>query len=129
METTVYFKQAFEPISGTSAQSGNTWVRQTFLTETGGQFNADIAFDVWNNKVDLSQFKPMDKVLVKFNITSHDFTDKNGNSRYSHNIMAYSVQKVADVAANVNKFQKQTPPPEQQMQEVNPQPTDDNLPF
>lgn len=132
MEITGYFKQAFEPESGVSAQSGNTWVRQTFLIETGGQYNNDIAFDIWNNKCDVSQFTRGNKVNVKFNISSHDFTDKNGKVRYSHNIMAYSVSKVVDNAVP-QTFQKQTPPPDQQMQPVNP-PTDaqDNgepLPF
>ena len=120
MEITGYFKAAFEPESGFSAQSGNTWVRQTFLIETGGQYSNDIAFDIWNNKCDVSQFTQGNKVNVKFNISSHDFTDKNGKVRYSHNIMAYSVSKVVDNAVS-QPFQKQTPPLDQQMQPVNPQ--------
>ena len=127
METIGYFKEALPEESGISQQTGNTWTKQTFVVETGGNFNADIAFDVWNKKIDLSQFNKMDRLLIKFNIQSHDFLDKNGKTRYSHNVMAYSV--TLDGGAVKKQFQKQTPPPEQQMQDVNPQPTDDNLPF
>lgn len=80
---------------GVSKTSGNAWRKYGFVGQTTAEvYRKDVAFSVFNP--DDSAFLPQvgDYVLVRFDIESRPFTDKNGVERYSTDIRAYSIDKI-----------------------------------
>jgi len=99
-------------------QSGKS--KQTFVLETEGQYPKKIAFDVWENKIELSL---NEVVTVAVNIESREY-----NGKYFTNISGW--KKEGASAAPALAPQGATLPPQQ----AAPTPSfvpqgDDSLPF
>ena len=72
--------------SGVS-KSGKDWNKQSFVLDTGAQYNPEICFSCFGDKVDmLSSFSEGQEVEVKFNVSSREF-----NGKYYHNLDAYHI--------------------------------------
>jgi len=81
--------------SGVS-QAGKEWKKQTFVIDTGDQYNPEIAFSIFGEeKVDnFSKFNKVgDEVEVSFNASSREY-----NGRYFHNLDAWRISKADGVA-------------------------------
>ena len=78
--------------SGTS-KAGKEWKKQTFLLDTGAQYNPEICFQLFGeDKIQLiSQLQTGDQVEVFFNVSSKEY-----NNRYYHNIDAWRIIKIND---------------------------------
>jgi len=77
LETTGIIKEKLDVESGVS-NAGKNWQSQTFILDTGSQYNPLVAFKcVGKEKVDkLSAFKEGDDVIVGFNVSSREFKGK-----------------------------------------------------
>ena len=103
--------------SGTS-KSGNEWKKQTFLLDTGAQYNPEICFQLFGEeKIEiLNHHNEGDQVEVSFNLSSKEF-----NGRYFHNIDAWRIENLTSQEA---ESEVESPP------EFNsPSAEEDDLPF
>ena len=78
-----------DPESGTS-KAGKQWKKQSFLVNTGAQYNPEICFQLFGEEriQMLEKFNLNDNVEVFFNLYSKKFND-----RYFHNIDAWKITK------------------------------------
>jgi len=69
-------------------KEGKKWIKQTFLIDTGGDYNNKICFQLFGEeKVKLIEnYQIGDKIEVFFNISSREY-----NNRYYHNIDAWRI--------------------------------------
>ncbi len=102
--------------SGTS-KAGKEWKKQSFLVDTGAQYNPEICFQLFGDeKIEiLNHHNEGDQVEVSFNLSSKEF-----NGRYFHNIDAWRIESTADNSANAMEA-----PPEFNA----PAAEEDDLPF
>ena len=85
--------------SGTS-KAGKEWKKQSFLVDTGAQYNPEICFQLFGDDKNeiLNHHNEGDQVEVSFNLSSKEF-----NGRYFHNIDAWRIENIS--AANTNQVQ------------------------
>ena len=72
-------------------KEGKKWTKQTFLIDTGQDYNNTICFQLFGDeKVKiLESFNTGDKIEVFFNISSREY-----NNRYYHNIDAWKINPI-----------------------------------
>ncbi len=102
--------------SGTS-KAGKEWKKQSFLLDTGNQYNPEICFQLFGEeKIELlNHHNEGDQIEVSFNLSSKEF-----NGRYFHNIDAWRIENIS------NKDSIET----ESSQEFNsPATEEDDLPF
>ena len=82
--------------SGTS-KAGKEWKKQSFLVDTGAQYNPEICFQLFGeDKIEiLNHHNEGDQVEVSFNLSSKEF-----NGRYFHNIDAWRIENLASREVN-----------------------------
>ena len=82
--------------NGTS-KVGKEWKKQSFLVDTGAQYNPEICFQLFgDDKIEmLNHHNEGDQVDVSFNLSSREY-----NGRYFHNIDAWRIENIGDVGAN-----------------------------
>lgn len=87
LEITGKLVQKLAMQSGTSAK-GNTWQKQEFVIETGGQFPKKICANLWGDKADqLNQYNIGDMVKVSFDLESREF-----NGRWYTDVKAWKLE-------------------------------------
>jgi len=102
--------------SGTS-KAGKEWKKQSFLVDTGAQYNPEICFQLFgDDKIEiLNNHNEGDQIEVSFNLSSKEF-----NGRYFHNIDAWRIEslskQIKDVMEDPAEFN-------------NPATEEDDLPF
>ena len=90
--------------SGT-LKAGKEWKKQSFLLDTGAQYNPEICFQLFGDeKIEiLNHHNEGDEVEVSFNLSSKEF-----NGRYFHNIDAWRIENISknnpDVIENIPEF-------------------------
>ncbi len=102
--------------SGTS-KAGKEWKKQSFLVDTGAQYNPEICFQLFGDeKIEiLNHHNEGDQVEVSFNLSSKEY-----NGRYFHNIDACRIENIG--GASVSQ--------DQDSPEFNaPSTEEDDLPF
>ena len=82
--------------SGTS-KAGKEWKKQTFLVNTGAQYNPEICFQLFGEeKVEmLNHHNEGEQVEVSFNLSSKEF-----NGKYFHNIDAWRIETIESNTQN-----------------------------
>lgn len=82
--------------SGTS-KAGKEWKKQSFLLDTGAQYNPEICFQLFGDEkiAILNHHNEGDQVEVSFNLSSKEF-----NGRYFHNIDAWRIENISQHEAN-----------------------------
>jgi len=81
----------FEDVQTGTSKAGKEWAKQTFIIDTGEEYNNIIAFEVFGeDKVEnLSKYnKPNDKVSVEFNIQCNEW-----KGRYFTSLQAWRINK------------------------------------
>ena len=102
--------------SGTS-KAGNEWKKQTFVLDTGSQYNPEICFQLFGEeKIELlNHYNEGEQIKVSFNLSSKEY-----NGRYFHNIDAWKIESLgndsSENAENPTEFNT-------------PSSDDDDLPF
>ena len=84
--------------SGTS-KAGNEWKKQTFVLDTGSQYNPEICFQLFGEeKIELlNHYNEGEQIKVSFNLSSKEY-----NGRYFHNIDAWKIESLGnDSSENV----------------------------
>jgi len=76
--------------SGTS-KAGNEWKKQSFILDTGNQYNPEVCFQLFGeDKIELlNQHDEGTKVEVSFNLSSREY-----NGRYFHNVDAWRIENI-----------------------------------
>lgn len=113
--------------SGTS-KAGKAWRKQSFVLDTGAQYNPDVCFGVFgDDKLEmLSKFQPGAEVEVSFNISSREY-----NGKYYHNIDAWKIDPIGSAPQGNGN----TPPPpsaepvSMNTADLSSDDEDDDLPF
>ena len=82
--------------SGTS-KAGNEWKKQTFILDTGSQYNPEICFQLFGEeKIEmLKQHNEGDQLEVSFNLSSKEY-----NGKYFHNIDAWRIESKSNSDEN-----------------------------
>ena len=85
--------------SGTS-KAGKEWKKQSFLVDTGAQYNPEICFQLFGDeKIEiLNHHNEGDQVEVSFNLSSKEY-----NGRYFHNIDAWRIENIGGTTASQNQ--------------------------
>jgi len=78
--------------SGVS-KAGKEWKKQSFLLDTGSQYNPEICFQLFGEeKIEiLNHHSEGDQVEVSFNLSSKEY-----NGRYFHNIDAWRIESISE---------------------------------
>lgn len=102
--------------SGTS-KAGKEWKKQSFLVDTGAQYNPEICFQLFgDDKIELlNHHNEGDQVEVSFNLSSKEY-----NGRYFHNIDAWRIENIGGTATSQNQDSPEF---------NNPSTEEDDLPF
>ncbi len=84
--------------SGTS-KAGKEWKKQSFLIDTGAQYNPEICFQLFGeDKIEmLNHHNEGDQVEVSFNLSSREY-----NGRYFHNIDAWRIESQSNTNAEMD---------------------------
>lgn len=92
MEITGKIISALDPRSGVSQKTGNTWMTQEFVLETDDQYPRKVCFEVFGEDR-LKQFNLQvgDIKTIHFDIDAHDWTTKDGQTRWTNQIRAWRV--------------------------------------
>ena len=113
--------------SGTS-KAGKAWRKQSFVVDTGAQYNPDVCFGVFgDDKLDmLAKFQPGAEVEVSFNVSSREY-----NGKYYHNIDAWKIDALGNSPQGSGNS---APPPSEEPMTMNTadissSDEDDDLPF
>ena len=82
--------------SGVS-KAGKEWKKQSFLLDTGAQYNPEICFQLFGEeKIELlNHHNEGDPIEVSFNLSSKEF-----NGRYFHNIDAWRIESLNSTETN-----------------------------
>ena len=119
-------KQILPVESGTS-RAGKSWRKQSFVVDTGAQYNPDVCFGVFgDDKIDmLSKYNAGQEVEVSFNVSSREY-----NGKYYHNIDAWKI----DAIGGAQQSGDTPPPPTEEPMTLNTadlsaDDDDDDLPF
>ena len=85
--------------SGTS-KAGKEWKKQSFLVDTGAQYNPEICFQLFcDDKIELlNHHNEGDQIEVSFNLSSKEY-----NGRYFHNIDAWRIENIGGTATSQNQ--------------------------
>ena len=121
------FIKALDPVSG--EKNGKKWSKQFFVIEQFGQYPTMAQFQVWNDRINLSQFKEGDSVKVMFDINSREWQE-----RVYTDLTAFRVDRLdAQGGAQQPQAQAQTstptPPPPSVPEEQPKAEGGDDLPF
>jgi hypothetical protein len=83
-------------VEGGTSQAGNEWTKQSFLIDTGAQYNPEVCFQLFGeDKIEmLNQHDEGDQVEVSFNLSSREY-----NGKYYHNIDAWRIEGIAQDCA------------------------------
>ncbi len=100
------FIKALDPISG--EKNGKKWSKQFFVIEQFGQYPTPAQFQVWNDRINLSQFNEGDSVKVTFDINSREWQD-----RVYTDLTAFRVDKTNGDVSNNNTQTNGTQPQSQ----------------
>ena len=69
------------------AKTGKEWQKQSFILDTGADFNNEICIDCFGDKIELIQnLKEGVEIEVKINLSSKEF-----KGRYYHNVSAWEI--------------------------------------
>ena len=69
------------------SKSGKEWEKQSFILDTESDFNNEICFDCFGDKIELIQnLREGATIEVKYNLSSKEY-----NGRYYHNISAWDI--------------------------------------
>ena len=85
--------------SGTS-KAGKEWKKQSFIVDTGSQYNPEICFQLFGEeKIEmLNHHNEGDTVEVSFNLSSREY-----NGRYFHNVDAWRIESIEDTSSASNE--------------------------
>ena len=86
-------------------KEGKKWIKQTFLIDTGADYNSQICFQLFGEeKIKLLEnYQTGDKIEVFFNISSREY-----NNRYYHNIDAWKINNISNEEDdNIEKTDKE----------------------
>jgi hypothetical protein len=85
--------------SGVS-KAGKEWKKQSFLVDTGAQYNPEICFQLFGeDKIEiLNHHNEGDQVEVSFNLSSKEF-----NGRYFHNIDAWRIESLGSSSSEAGE--------------------------
>ena len=85
--------------SGTS-KAGNEWKKQSFILDTGNQYNPEVCFQLFGeDKIELlNQHDEGTKVEVSFNLSSREY-----NGRYFHNVDAWRIESLNVANTNIEE--------------------------
>jgi hypothetical protein len=76
------------------SKAGKEWQKQSFVLDTGSDFNNEICIDTFGDKIELIQnLKIGANIEVKLNVSSKEF-----KGRYYHNISAWEINLIDGVA-------------------------------
>lgn len=104
--------QGHDPIVSGVSKSGNQWRKTEFeiITDDGRRASRKV-FTAFNNTCDQVTAIPKGaRVEVRFDFDSEEYTDRNGQKRYSHNINCFGV---SIITAQQPQVQYQQPLPQQ----------------
>ena len=92
-------KTVLDTENGTS-KAGNEWKKQSFILDTGSQYNPEICFQLFGDeKIQLlKEYNEGDQIEVSFNLSSREY-----NGRYFHNIDAWRIEKLNESKTNINE--------------------------
>jgi hypothetical protein len=69
------------------AKTGKEWQKQSFILDTGADFNNEICIDCFGDKIELIQnLREGAEIEVKINLSSKEF-----KGRYYHNVSAWEI--------------------------------------
>ena len=88
--------------SGTS-KAGNDWKKQSFVLDTGAQYNPEICFQLFGeDKITmLDHYNEGDQVEVSFNLSSREW-----NGRYFHNVDAWKIEKIEEESTETENLEE-----------------------
>jgi hypothetical protein len=111
------------PLTEGQSQSGNVWQRMTLVIDVAvGQYSKKVAFQVSTNNIkDVMSFNIGDKVEVGFDISSREWTNKDGVRSWFASVDLRSI-KAAGMPENVQTIPSTSIPGAGPAQ-------DDDLPF
>jgi len=81
------------------SKAGKEWKKQSFVLDTGAQYNPEVCFSLFGEeKINLlNKFNEGQEVEVGFNVSSREF-----NGKYYHNLDAWKIDLISPSSPNLN---------------------------
>lgn len=76
------------PLQKGQSQNGE-WKKQEFVIQVDGPYAKKVCFTIWNNKVDISQFREQQQIKVSFDAESREY-----NGKWYTDLIAWRVQAI-----------------------------------
>lgn len=74
------------------SKAGKSWQKQSFVIDTGAQYNPEVCFSTFGDKCELlNRFDEGQEVSVAFNVSSREY-----NGKYYHNIDAWKIELLGE---------------------------------
>lgn len=83
-------------VSG-SSKSGNSWRKQEYIIETGGQYPKKVCVSVWGDKIEQFGLKQGEQVTIGIDVESREY-----NGRWYTEVKAYKVDRSQGGASSPN---------------------------
>jgi hypothetical protein len=102
------------PLEHGQSKSGKEWKKQSFVVDTGDQYNPNVCFSLFgDNKIELLNHVTVGQdIEVSFNVSSREYQGK-----WFHNLDPWRIKKL----------QIEEPAPKREPQHHAPEPTNDDL--
>ena len=103
-------------VSG-SSKSGNSWRKQEYIIETGGQYPKKVCVSIWGDKINEQQLVIGNNLTIDFDVESREYS-----GRWYTDVKAWKIEVAS-----------QTNPPTNNLDNIEPldlsQEDDEGLPF
>ncbi|HSF54139.1 MAG TPA: DUF3127 domain-containing protein [Algoriphagus sp.] len=76
------------PEVGGNSKSGNSWRKQEYIIETGGQYPKKVCISIWGDKIDQFGLKVGEQVTLGIDVESREY-----NGRWYTEVKAFKVDR------------------------------------
>lgn len=95
--------EVFEPRTGVSPRTGETWASMDFVVEKDSRYPVRIAFNIFGTE----RIQEMHPTLGEFVTVHFDISARCSNGKWFNDVSCYKIERKGDRAANVNTQEEQ----------------------
>lgn len=96
--------QLLPEVGGQSKSSGNSWRKQEFIVETGGQYPKKVCVSLWGDKIDQFSVKTGENITLGFDLESREY-----NGKWYTEVKAYKVDRTGGTGQQEKRVEENRP--------------------
>lgn len=96
--------QLLPEVGGQSKSSGNSWRKQEFIVETGGQYPKKVCVSLWGDKIDQFSVKTGENITLALDLESREY-----NGKWYTEVKAYKVDRAGGTGQQERRVEENRP--------------------